>query len=95
MFPVLEYLARAYFHQDYDVDFGEPDEVLIGFQSLESRENILAMLADVRKVLDSGMSELEIGELWSGTWRSSYTPSREGRTYRQWLEHILQVVVAI
>lgn len=90
----ISYLAEGYFHQDFDAEFGSPDAVLRGFCEKEPASEIARLLAAINEALGSTMNESELQQLWDPRDISSYEPSDEGRTYREWFAHIRDVLTA-
>jgi CdiI immunity protein len=85
----LEYLAKAYFHQDYDLVSGTPDDVIRSFRRDETLETVQELVTDIQRFLESSITEPEIADLLIRQWQTSYDPTRDGATYREWLAHVL------
>ena len=88
-YPQLRYLAGAYFHQDYDLDAPTPAGIIANFADTEPPGAIRELAAEIRSILDSGMTEHQIAELWLTTLQASYEPAEDGLTHRAWLSIVL------
>jgi CdiI immunity protein len=84
-YPQLAHLAGAYFHQDYDLDAPAPAGIIGNFVDGEEPAAIRELAAEIQGLLESGMTESQIGELWIKTLQASYEPAKDGLTYRAWL----------
>jgi hypothetical protein len=91
-YPQLAHLAGAYFHQDYDLDAPAPAGIIRNFLDGEEPAAIRELAAEVRGLLESGMTESQIGDLWIKTLQSSYEPAKDGLTYRAWLTATLNAL---
>jgi len=45
-------------------------------------------------MLDSGMTDSQIGNMWINTWHASHEPSKDGLSYRGWLIATLNALEA-
>lgn len=86
--PNLRLLAEGYFHQDYDLDYGDPDSVVIGFAEGECGAAARELTLEIDTLLASPMTEAQFGALWIETFLASYDPTRHGLTYRAWFAHV-------
>ena len=91
-YPQLAHLARAYFHQDYDLDAPAPADVIGNFLGGEEPAAISELAVEIRSILDSGMTDSQIGGLWIKTLQASYEPAKDGLTYRAWLTATLNAL---
>ncbi|MEU4313887.1 contact-dependent growth inhibition system immunity protein [Nocardia sp. NPDC024068] len=85
--PALDYLAGAYFHQDFDLEADSPLGVVRKFRIAESPERVEAVSAEIRVLLGSGASEDRIAEIWLHS--ASYDPRRDGVAISRWLRTVL------
>jgi hypothetical protein len=85
--PEIEYLVAAYFHQDFDLEADSPIGVIRKFRIDESPEQVGAVCAALRFLLDSGAGEERIARVWLD--RSSYDPRGEGVTVSEWLREVV------
>jgi CdiI immunity protein len=83
-YPQLAHLASGYFHQDYDLDAPTASGIIAGFLYGEEPGAIRELAAEIRSILDSGMTENQIGDLWITTLQASCEPANDGLTYRAW-----------
>jgi len=90
----FEYFAKAYFHQDYDLVSGTPDDVIRSFRRNETPQTVQDLVADIQHFLESSITEPEIADLLIKQWQTSYDPTRDGITYREWLGRVLQLLQA-
>lgn len=87
----LRHLALGYFHEDYDLDYPTPMDVIVGFKNNEPNE-VGALISEIRNVLDRQMSEKEMHDTWIIKLHASYDPVKDGRLYRQWFEDIIRLL---
>jgi cobalamin biosynthesis Mg chelatase CobN len=94
----LAHLARAYFHEDYDLEEATPLEVVRTFQRGEPPDAVAGLISDLEAIreaiLNSHMSENEIRELWIRTYGASYDPRDDGKSYREWFAEALSTLTA-
>jgi hypothetical protein len=90
----LMHLARAYFHQDYDLEAPTPLEVVKLFVSAEPSAAVIELESDLREVLSLSMSEARMRSLWIDEYSASYDPASEGVQYRQWFSNILAILTS-
>ena len=90
----LMHLARAYFHQDFDLDASTPLEIVRLFATAESPAAIEELVSDIGSVLDSFMTDKEMYELWIGECGASYDPLADGIEYRRWFTDVLGVLIS-
>lgn len=88
----LSYLAASYFHEDYDLEAPTPLDVIRVFALNEPREDVQQLAEEVRSLIAS-RSEAELKEAWLNTYDAYYEPDRrDGMTYRQWFEQVLEIL---
>ena len=92
VYPQLTYLADAYFHQDYDLDAPTAADIIRNYLQDEDRGAIRQLAAEIRTILDSDMTDEQIGSLWTGTLKASYEPANDALTYRAWLAATLSAL---
>lgn len=87
MYPSLQHLLGAYFHQDCFVDSTNADTVLGDYLRDSSVQEVTAALGEIRQLLEHEKTEaalvttlLDLG--------SFYQPSADGFTSKQWLERL-------
>jgi len=91
-YPQLAHLAGAYFHQDYDLDAPTPAGIIGNFLDGEEPGALQELTAEIRSILDSGMTESLLDDLWITTLHASYEPAKDGLTYRAWLKTVLNTL---
>lgn len=90
----LRYLAEAYFHQDYDVEYSGPDAAVEAFRTDETPEFVDELVIEIDGILASSISETELKDLWNERYGASYEPTyRDGITYREWFAHVREILV--
>lgn len=92
VYPQLRHFARAYFHQDWDLEAPTALGVVQNFKANVHPDVTAALTSEIRSILDSGMTDDEIGDLWLKTCRAEYLPSADGMTYRSWLAAVMDVL---
>jgi cobalamin biosynthesis Mg chelatase CobN len=90
----LAHLARAYFHQDYDLEAPTPLEAVRTFQRGEPPDAVAGLISDLEAIQNSHMSESELRELWIRTYGASYDPRDDGKSYREWFAEVLSTLTA-
>jgi hypothetical protein len=84
----LQHLAQAYFHQDYDLDFGTPDDVIAGFAEGEGPGAVRELISEIDTLLTSPGDQAQLADLWIRALGAAYDPSASGQTQREWLVHV-------
>lgn len=84
----MQHLAQAYFHQDYDLEFADPDEAVAAFADGEGRGAVRELAAEIEALLASPSNEVELADLWLKTLGAAYDPTARGQTFRAWLSHV-------
>lgn len=84
----LQHLAQAYFHQDYDLDFGEPEAVILAFADGEGLGAVRELAFEIDTLLAQTLNEADLADVWVKTLGAAYDPASDGHTYRGWLAHI-------
>jgi CdiI immunity protein len=85
----LKHLARAYFHQDYDLEAQTPLGVVHLFWESEPEDAIAELKAEIGAILNSPMTDREIYDLWIRQYGASYDPTSDGEGYRSWFTKVL------
>ena len=86
----VKYLMGAYFHQDWDIDGGEPSDTVASF--LHERRELVATCADqldelLRQDFPEGGLEAQLVE-----WGCEYYAGDADQDYRRWLDAIRQQI---
>lgn len=90
--PQLQELAALYFHQDYDREYSGADGALTDFASGYEPDFVAATVADIGQVLSENPTEEQLKSLWMDCCRSNFDPTTVGMSYREWFEHMLEVL---
>ncbi|HWK93605.1 MAG TPA: contact-dependent growth inhibition system immunity protein [Luteimicrobium sp.] len=89
----LEYLARTYFHPDWDVEAGTPEGVLSNFVRDEPPEDVITLRRELGEVLAANPTEDELRDIWLRRCGAQWDPTLRGwRTYREWFDAMLIAV---
>lgn len=84
----LQHLAQAYFHQDYDLDFGEPDAVVVAFAEGEGLGAVRELAFEIDNLLAGPLDEASLADLWVKRLGSAYDPTAHGQTQKEWFVHV-------
>ena len=88
----LRYLARTYFHQDYDLEAPTALGVVETFRADETEQTVAELLADIEEAISTATSEGELEEIWLRQCGSMYNPRTDGLTFRAWFDSMLSVL---
>ncbi|MGW4875466.1 contact-dependent growth inhibition system immunity protein [Streptomyces sp. NPDC004262] len=88
----LENVARAYFHQDFDLEYDAPIEALKDYREVGSPGSVDALSAALRALLDAGPPEHRLAELWLEESGASYDPRGDGMTMSDWFRTMLEAL---
>ncbi len=86
----LAHLAQAYFHQDYDLEFATPNDVIEAYKRDEGQAAVAELVAQIGSILSSPMSDSDVGNVWIRQLGAAYDPIRDGKGYREWLGLVRQ-----
>ncbi|WP_103502932.1 contact-dependent growth inhibition system immunity protein [Streptomyces sp. SM14] len=89
----IQYLAQAYFHQDYDLEAEEPIQVLAEFRDGEPPEVVEELRDAMERVLSSGVSEEELAALWLDRAGASYDPRHDGTEMSLWFRQMIEALL--
>jgi hypothetical protein len=92
IYPQLNYIAQGYFHQDYDSEADTALDVVRKFRDDEAAGTTDALVAEIKTILDPGLTEDQIREIWMDDCHACYAPTVEGISYRSWLEAMLNTL---
>jgi hypothetical protein len=87
----LRYLARTYFHQDYDIETSTPLGVVEAFRADETHAAVAELLADIEEALATAKGEEDLADIWLRQCGSMYNPQTEGQTMRAWFDSMRSV----
>ncbi|WP_136520615.1 contact-dependent growth inhibition system immunity protein [Cellulomonas telluris] len=89
----LGYLARHYFHQDYDLEASDPAGVVRVFAQEAGDEAVGSLRREVVQLLAEARDEDELEHVWRTRFGASYEPRRhDGLSYREWFEVVVAVL---
>jgi hypothetical protein len=87
----LRYLAEAYFHQDYALDATTPLDLIREFRSSEPASDVAQLITDIKSFVTRDESAMR--DAWLHDFGASYEPDRrDGMTYREWFERVLEIL---
>ena len=84
----LQHLAQAYFHQDYDLEFTDPDAVIVAFAEGEGLGALRELTFEIDTLLAQPSNETDLADLWIKTLGAAYDPAEHGQTHREWFAHV-------
>jgi len=84
-YPALENFLAAYFHQDWALEQPTPEAVVDHFRDSESPEQVAATRDDLARLLARDLDDEALGAA-ARRLGSEYDPTRDGGTWRGWLE---------
>lgn len=90
-FDVLGQLFGCYFHQDWPSEFESDVEALRAIATTEPREQVVAGLDEVEKLLSIHRSETELREIMIDEVGCYFEPQSVGMSYREWLGRVREV----
>lgn len=90
----LRHLAQAYFHQDFDLEAPTPLGVVRLFRSAEEPAAVEELVADIDSVLNSGMTDGDMHDLWINEYGASYDPVADGIDYRAWFAEVVDTLAS-
>lgn len=93
-FETLIYLAKAYFHQDYDLLAPTPPDLIRVFVAKEHPETREELRQDLDQLLATDPSEEDVRALWLDVAGSSYDPVQHGVSFLDWIRQVREIVAA-
>lgn len=90
----LQYFAQAYFHQDYDLEFASPDDVVAAFVEGEGIGPTRELALEIDRLLVEVLDETLLANLWIDVLGAAYDPNVDGRTYREWFARMRGVLAS-
>ncbi len=94
-FSELRSFLSGYFHQDWNLDASEPDEVI--FQFLRSRptsNEVDRIAAQIGQYLDVENDDATVERGLLEELGCCYSPSADGMSARQWLMHATDLLLS-
>lgn len=88
----MRYLARAYFHQGYDIEAPTPLGVVEAFRADETDAAAAELLADIEDMLATVKAQEDLENIWLGQCGSMYNPKTDGQTFRAWFDSMRSVL---
>ncbi|MEU5216499.1 contact-dependent growth inhibition system immunity protein [Streptomyces sp. NPDC020807] len=89
----LQYLAQAYFHQDYDLETEDPIQILTEFRDSEPPELVEELRIAIERVLSSGPREEELAALWLDRAEACYDPRQDGMEMSVWFRRMIDALL--
>lgn len=92
-FPALEQFLGGYFHQDWGLDFSDPESLIHSFLERAEEEFVQDVIHDLESVLAVPRGEAEMKDLLFRRLGCYVEPSAFGQTYTQfawWLRDVLR-----
>jgi hypothetical protein len=89
---MLAYLARTYFHEDFDIEAESPLGVVEKFAIRERAEYSRELLGELNSLRDRGVSEEQAKRIWLDECGAYYEPDSDGINYVQWFEQIIDLL---
>jgi len=86
-YPALENFLAAYFHQDWALEQPTPEAVVDWFRDSEAPEQVAATRDDFARLLAGDPDDDALGDT-ARRLGSEYDPTRDGGTWRGWLEGV-------
>ena len=86
-YPALENFLAAYFHPDWAVEQPTPEAVVDYYRDSESPEQVAATREDLARLLARDLDDDALGAL-AHRLGSEYDPTRDGGTWRGWLQAV-------
>lgn len=86
-YPALQNFLSAYFHQDWAMEHDTPQAVVDGYRSGEAPDQLKATREDLARLLVVEPDDAALGEE-ARRLGSEYDPTRDGSTWRGWLESV-------
>ncbi len=90
-FPNLFQVLGGYLHQDWDVDFETPDDALRAARAGQGSEQIRGAIAEIEELLAANVDDDAVDAIVRPM-TGGYDPKADGRTARQWLRHVREVL---
>lgn len=88
----FEQFGMGIFNPDYDLDGPSPMWLLVNYAEKEDLDALRALDRQLSDFDISGIDEARADYLWMTFADSSYDPTDEGMTYKQWLETVHRVI---
>lgn len=86
----LKAFLAGYFHQDWELDASEPDDVIDQFlRGGPAPAEIERLIAQIRRYLDAAGDDSNIEQDLFAKFGCYYLPSADGWSARDWLRHLL------
>jgi len=94
-YPALMNLNRGYFHQDWDIISGDPDEVVAAFREENPPQHVQNVISDIKRFLDVyGQGD---DAALTSAFERVFTPevdfyNMKGRTTREGLKKVIEIL---
>lgn len=88
-FAELKSFLSGYFHEDWEADASEPDDVISQFLGSDpGRDEINRIIDQIGRYLDGGRDDAAIEAGLLEELGCYYLPSADGMSARIWLDHV-------
>ena len=92
-FAELKLFLSGYFHEDWELDGCEPDEIIFLFmKSQPSSAEVDRLVSQIARFLDAGKCEASLECRLLEELGCYYLPSADGVNAREWLEHVVELL---
>ena len=91
--PALQNFLSAYFHQDWQMEHETADAVVDYYRHNESSELVAQTRVEAETLLGEDLDDDALGARLSAL-GSEYDPTRDGATWRGWLQRLAQSLTA-
>ncbi|MEU4172814.1 contact-dependent growth inhibition system immunity protein [Streptomyces sp. NPDC026665] len=92
MHPQLTALGQAYFHQDFDMEADTPIGVVEKFRQLEAPESTAALRAEILSIVEAGLNDDDIAEIWFEEAGACYDPRYQGLSLQDWMHRMSETL---
>jgi hypothetical protein len=92
MHPKINYLAQAYFHQDYDLEADSPIAIVSLFRGREAPEMVEALKDEISSILASEADESRLAGIWLDEAGACYDPREDEMSIHDWLIRVGEVL---
>ncbi len=90
-YPALQNFLSGYFHQDWQDEHDTADAVVDYYRDSESPEQVGQTRAEAEALLGQDLDDDALGARLQAL-GSEYDPTRDGATWRGWLQRVAQAL---
>ncbi|WP_052772791.1 contact-dependent growth inhibition system immunity protein [Luteimonas sp. FCS-9] len=88
-YPTLENFFAGYFHQDWAAEHDAPEAVVAYYRDSENPDQVSHARAEAEALLGEQLDEAALGARITAL-GCEYDPTRDGATWRGWLQRLAQ-----